>query len=98
MTSNQPLNNQSNNINAQLTQSILQQQQPPQEDKYAALKDLDNALKAQPPVIDWNSTSNNSSIYSTPTSGHSTSFNSPMSQGSSAYCSPSQGISSLTLI
>lgn len=45
------------------SQSILQIAQPAPltEDKYAALKDLDNALKSQSQssIIDWNSTNTN---------------------------------------
>lgn len=54
---------------------------PPAEDRYAALKDLDNAFKNQS-QLDWSSGSNNSpsvtpsSVYSSP-SPQSTMFNSP---------------------
>lgn len=85
MTQTQPIN-----VNKFSTHATILPPPPP-EDKYAALKDLDNALKSQS-TIDWNSgsSSNNSSIYSTPASGNSA-YNSPMSQGSSIYGSPSQG-------
>lgn len=59
----------------------------PPEDKYAALKDLDNALKSQPSTLDWNSGSN-SSLYSSATPGSLYSSPSPQS---SLYGSPSQG-------
>lgn len=63
------------------TQSNKNEPQPPAEDRYAALKDLDNAFKIQP-QLDWSSGSNNSSsatpssAYSSP-SPQSTKFNSP---------------------
>lgn len=60
----------------------------PPEDKYAALKDLDNALKAQT-VLDWNSGSS-SSLHSSPTPGGS--IYSSSSPQSSLYGSPSQGM------
>lgn len=56
---------------------------PPPEDRYAALKDLDNARKAQP-TLDWNSGST-SSLYSSSTPAGSL-YSSPSPQGS-----PSQG-------
>lgn len=61
----------------------------PPEDRYAALKDLDNALKAQPNV-DWKSDSNGS-LYSSPTPTGSV-YSSSSPQGS-MYGSPSQGMS-----
>lgn len=61
----------------------------PSEDRYAALKDLDNAMKEQP-QIDWNSSSNGSSYGSvTPTSSV---YSTPSPHGS-MYGSPSQGTS-----
>lgn len=61
----------------------------PPEDRYAALKDLDNALKTQPQTqIDWSSGSNGSPYGSaTPTSSV---YSSPSPHGS-MYGSPSQG-------
>lgn len=59
----------------------------PPEDRYAALKDLDNALKAQS-NLDWNSGSS-SSLQSSPTPAGSV-YSSPSPQGS-LYGSPSQG-------
>lgn len=62
---------------------------PPAQDKYAALKDLDNAFKTQN-VVDWNSSGSNGSLYSSPTptgsvysspSPQSSMFGSPSSQG-----------------
>lgn len=57
------------------------------EDKYAALKDLDNALKAQT-TLDWNSGSSGS-LHSSPTPAGS--IYSSSSPQSSIYGSPSQG-------
>lgn len=71
----------------QQKQSLVSGPPAPPEDRYAALKDLDNALKAQP-TVDWNSGSN-SSLYSSPTPAGSV-YSSPSPQ-SSAYGSPSQG-------
>ncbi|XP_017773853.1 PREDICTED: arf-GAP domain and FG repeat-containing protein 1 isoform X3 [Nicrophorus vespilloides] len=61
----------------------------PSEDRYAALKDLDNAFKAQP-MLDWTSTGSNSSLYSSPTTAGSI-YSSTASPQSSSYGSPSQG-------
>lgn len=60
---------------------------PPPVDKYAALKDLDNALKAQT-TLDWNSGSSGS-LQSSPTPAGS--IYSSSSPQSSIYGSPSQG-------
>ncbi|EFA04700.1 drongo protein isoform 2 [Tribolium castaneum] len=60
----------------------------PPEDKYAALKDLDNALKTQN-AVDWNSSGSNGSLYSSPTPTGSM-YSSPSPQ-SSMFGSPSQG-------
>lgn len=61
---------------------------PPPEDKYAALKDLDNALKSQT-TIDWSSSGSNGSLYSSPTPTGSV-YSSPSPQNS-VFGSPSQG-------
>lgn len=74
-------------------QSVVSGPPAPPEDRYAALKDLDNALKAQP-TLDWNSGSN-SSLYSSPTPAGSV-YSSPSPQ-SSAYGSPSQGIYNIAI-
>lgn len=60
----------------------------PSEDKYAALKDLDNEFKTQN-ILDWNSTGSNGSLYSSPTPNGSV-YSSPSPQ-SSMFGSPSQG-------
>ncbi|KAL3280548.1 hypothetical protein HHI36_003779 [Cryptolaemus montrouzieri] len=70
---NQLLNNCSNTV--------------PSEDKYAALKDLDNALKSQS-ALDWSSSGSNGSLYSSPTPTGSM-YSSPSPQ-SSLFGSPSQ--------
>ncbi|XP_063918337.1 arf-GAP domain and FG repeat-containing protein 1 isoform X1 [Zophobas morio] len=64
----------------------------PPEDKYAALKDLDNALKqsrTEHNAVDWNSSGSNGSLYSSPTPSGSV-YSSPSPQ-SSMFGSPSQG-------
>ncbi|XP_057670834.1 arf-GAP domain and FG repeat-containing protein 1 isoform X1 [Diorhabda carinulata] len=63
----------------------------PSEDRYAALKDLDNELKTQKTgSLDWsNSNSSNGSLYSSPTPTGSV-YSSPSPQ-SSIFGSPSQG-------
>lgn len=62
----------------------------PIEDKYAALKDLDNALKTQnQSAAEWNSSGSNGSLYSSPTPTGSM-YSSPSPQ-SSMFGSPSQG-------
>ncbi|GJQ85731.1 drongo [Trypoxylus dichotomus] len=72
-----------NNVNQQ---KIITNVPPaPPEDRYAALKDLDNALKNQS-TLDWSSS--NSSLYSSPTPASSM-YNSSSPQ--SLYGSPSQG-------
>lgn len=63
----------------------------PVEDKYAALKDLDNALKQQQTTenhVEWNGSSNGSGYNSSPQSGSL--YGSPSTAGS-MYGSPSQG-------
>ncbi|XP_044750709.1 arf-GAP domain and FG repeat-containing protein 1 isoform X2 [Coccinella septempunctata] len=60
----------------------------PSEDRYAALKDLDNALKSQT-TLDWSSSGSNGSLYSSPTPTGSM-YSSPSPQ-SSLFGSPSQG-------
>ncbi|CAG9825072.1 unnamed protein product [Phaedon cochleariae] len=60
------------------------------EDKYAALKDLDNEIKSQKNGhVDWGSTGSNGSLYSSPTPTGSV-YSSPSPQGS-IFGSPSQG-------
>lgn len=74
-------------------QNLLKSQQPtpapPPEDKYAALKDLDNEMKsASQTTLDWGgSTGSNGSLYSTPTPNGSV-YSSPSPQ-SSVFGSPS---------
>ncbi|KRT85310.1 hypothetical protein AMK59_612, partial [Oryctes borbonicus] len=72
-----------NNVNQKKTTANVPPAPP--EDRYAALKDLDNALKNQS-TLDWNSS--NSSLYSSPTPASSM-YNSSSPQ--SLYGSPSQG-------
>ncbi|KAK9878441.1 hypothetical protein WA026_022081 [Henosepilachna vigintioctopunctata] len=60
----------------------------PTEDRYAALKDLDNALKSQS-TLDWSSSGSNGSLYSSPTPTGSM-YSNPSPQGS-LFGSPSQG-------
>lgn len=60
----------------------------PSEDRYAALKDLDNAFKSQT-ALDWSSSGSNGSLYSSPTPTGSM-YSSPSPQGS-LFGSPSQG-------
>ncbi|CAH0557378.1 unnamed protein product [Brassicogethes aeneus] len=79
------------NLNNWTQQQQQVQPQPaqtvPVEDKYAALKDLDNALKSQS-AVDWGSTGSNGSLYSSPTpTGSMYSSSSPQS---SLFGSPSQ--------
>ncbi|XP_049821963.1 arf-GAP domain and FG repeat-containing protein 1 [Aethina tumida] len=89
-----PLNGVQNGLNGTSTNGTngwTQHQQtappPPVEDKYAALKDLDNALKSQS-TLDWGSTGSNGSLYSSPTpTGSMYSSSSPQS---SIFGSPSQ--------
>lgn len=83
----QPLVNQMNNQQNNLSQNNSSSNVPA-EDKYAALKDLDNALKSQA-TIDWSSTGSNGSLYSSPTPSSSM-YSSPSPQ-SSLFGSPSQG-------
>lgn len=59
----------------------------PSEDRYAALKDLDNALKTQT-ALDWSSSGSNGSLYSSPTPTGSM-YSSPSPQ-SSLFGSPNQ--------
>lgn len=60
----------------------------PIEDKYAALKDLDNEIKSQK-NLEWSSSGSNGSLYSSPTPTGSM-YSSPSPQ-SSIFGSPSQG-------
>lgn len=76
-----------NNMNQQQTKMNAAVPVTPSEDRYAALKDLDNALKSQP-TVDWKSDSSGS-LYSSPTPTGSV-YSSPSPQGS-IYGSPSQG-------
>lgn len=72
--------------------NLAQQTKPaaPSEDKYAALKDLDNALKSQN-AVDWNTTGSNGSLYSSPTPTGSM-YSSPSPQSSMFGSPPSQGL------
>ncbi|XP_018571810.1 arf-GAP domain and FG repeat-containing protein 1 isoform X2 [Anoplophora glabripennis] len=60
----------------------------PVQDKYAALKDLDNEIKSQK-NLEWSSSGSNGSLYSSPTPTGSM-YSSPSPQ-SSIFGSPSQG-------
>ncbi|XP_018329370.1 arf-GAP domain and FG repeat-containing protein 1 isoform X2 [Agrilus planipennis] len=62
----------------------------PSEDRYAALKDLDNALKSQP-TLDWNSSGSNGSLYSSSATPTSSLYSSPSPQNSLFGSPPSQG-------
>jgi hypothetical protein len=76
------------NFNLAQSNSVSKVPAAPPEDKYAALKDLDNALKTQN-AVDWNSSGSNGSLYSSPTPTGSM-YSSPSPQ-SSMFGSPSQG-------
>ncbi|XP_074030842.1 arf GTPase activating protein drongo isoform X2 [Leptinotarsa decemlineata] len=82
-----PLNG---SLNGTLNGSLNGTKPQPAEDKYAALKDLDNEIKSQKSgQLDWNSTGSNGSLYSSPTPTGSV-YSSPSPQ-SSIFGSPSQG-------
>jgi Arf-GAP domain and FG repeat-containing protein 1 len=77
------------NFNLAQSNSVSKVPAAPPEDKYAALKDLDNALKTQN-AVDWNSSGSNGSLYSSPTPTGSM-YSSPSPQ-SSMFGSPSQAV------
>ncbi|KAJ8918461.1 hypothetical protein NQ315_008158 [Exocentrus adspersus] len=76
------------NANGSLNSTLKGLSGMPSEDKYAALKDLDNEIKSQK-NIDWSSSGSNGSLYSSPTPTGSV-YSSPSPQ-SSIFGSPSQG-------